>query len=225
MPACDKCGRAASLCCSRCTVFYCDVECQRAAWPTHKKVCAKTAATLAAEGISVRARPPRMIVYPRLFFLHTGAASPTMREEVAALTRLALASPWGGRGNALSPFAQLRGSAKTWTEAFESRSTSDPHFREEVKRIDSDDMDTQSAAGADVVGIHWVGLVSMIDPDLCLRVFGTHAPGLCWRCAVQVDPKASSCSSCKRALFCSSECEKAAAWWHKRAEGESGCRR
>ena len=39
---CGYCGKAASLLCARCQqVAYCDVKCQKAAWPTHKAVCVK----------------------------------------------------------------------------------------------------------------------------------------------------------------------------------------
>lgn len=228
MPECGKCGGAASLRCGRCTVFYCSVECQKAAWPSHKNECAERAKAVAAGGLKLRSRPPRMIISPRLLPLRTGGARPTGLEEVAALSRLLLAVPWGGRGNPVPPFKQLRGEATTWSEAYEARYASEPHFREQLDRVLADDrgMDTPAAAGIDVAGIQWVGFVSMIDPELLAATFGSRTPVLCWRCAAQVSPPLSrTCSKCKRATFCSHECEEAASWWHTRAEGGCGCRR
>jgi hypothetical protein len=42
--ACEQCGRAAGLRCSRCrTAFYCSADCQAATWSGHKKLCGNRA--------------------------------------------------------------------------------------------------------------------------------------------------------------------------------------
>ena len=48
MPWCDGCTRdSARRKCSLChVVYYCDIDCQRAAWPNHQKLCANGVTTL-----------------------------------------------------------------------------------------------------------------------------------------------------------------------------------
>lgn len=44
-PKCEKCGKDADMKCTQCGERYCSRECQRKAWPAHKKVCKKVVAS------------------------------------------------------------------------------------------------------------------------------------------------------------------------------------
>jgi ankyrin repeat protein len=66
---CSECGSPGSLRCAKCRSPYCSTECQRNAWPKHKKLCRAVAAAAAAEPGDVAPLPiaacaPRLGVTP-----------------------------------------------------------------------------------------------------------------------------------------------------------------
>lgn len=99
-PAARTCGRCgAALCVSRCArckaAFYCNAECQRAAWPAHKGVCGAARAAGGADGSSSSSgdggRVTATIAFqtafcpPEAFFIAASALHPGLSFALSSL--------------------------------------------------------------------------------------------------------------------------------------------
>jgi hypothetical protein len=86
----------------------------------------------------------------------------------------------------------------------------------------------QSNKNRDIQVIDWVNILEKYDPGLVniggLKKWKSECCWVCSKRATTTEPL-KSCSNCKRALYCSRECQVAAYWHHSRSTNDSeyGC--
>lgn len=163
---------------------------------------------------------PRVVVStPEFFPLRPDipASDVTDDDELAAVGRLIMHVPWR------DPAKDLRLGEPSWYAAFNKAKATMPNVSKnlaKVRTIAEEGEHFKAHPFYDVFQVQWMPIVNDMDPELYVRA---RCDDRCWHCGRLPEGRLKTCARCKRAKYCSKECQSAAWWYHKRDASGVGC--
>lgn len=164
------------------------------------------------------------------------------QSELSCMALLSMLKPWSIDVGLSDIVSDLKGSHTTWRAASEeyfasltkkSRLEHDVVSSERLTNMHgirqatsaSKKEEWESKQRPRIVEISWVQMIHYLDPAFAsISGFPNGMSDICWNCG-RTDLPLKKCSRCKKAMYCSSGCQKQAWWHHNNTTLEHACKK